>query len=235
MTQQIIAMGGGGFSMEPDNLALDRYIVAQAKVTRPKVCFLAQASGESERYILNFYKAFTQLDCVPSHLSLFDANAADIEAFLASHQVIYVGGGNTKSMLALWREWDLDNILRRLADRGIILAGISAGANCWFDVALSDSIPGQLIALPCLGYLKGSCSPHYDGEIKRRQTFQRMVAAGEISPGYAFDDGAAGHFIDGKLVYAVSSRVAAKVYRLERVGNSAQEAALETRYLGAAT
>src|SRR5947209_2619586 len=103
MAQQIIAMGGGGFSMEPDNLALDHYIVSQAKVDRPKVCFLAQASGESERYILNFYKAFTRLGCIPSHLSVFDANAADIESFLSEHHVIYVGGGNTKSMLALWR------------------------------------------------------------------------------------------------------------------------------------
>src|SRR5262249_8087722 len=155
--------------------ALDRYIVAQAKVARPKVCFLAQASGESAWYLLNFYTAFTQLDCIPSHLSLFDNNAADIEGFLSNHQVIYVGGGNTKSMLALWREWNLDSILKRLADRRIILAGISAGANCWFEVALSDSISGQLIALPCLGYLKGSCSPHYDGEPKRRPAFQKMV------------------------------------------------------------
>src|SRR4051812_14289532 len=97
----IIAMGGGGFSMEPDNLALDRYVVAQTEQTYPKVCFLSQASGESQDYIIRFYKAFNELNCQSSHLSLFQPHTADLESFLLSQNVIYVGGGNTKSMLAL--------------------------------------------------------------------------------------------------------------------------------------
>src|SRR5262249_40021418 len=155
--------------------------------------------------------------CRPSWLSLFQPHTSYIESYLMEQDIIYVGGGNTKSMLALWREWKLDTILRKAGDNGTVLAGISAGANCWFECSISDSIPYQWIALPCLGYLKGSCSPHYDGEAERRPVFQRMIGAGEIPSGFAFDDGAAGHFVDGELKGVVSSRPNAKGYRVERV------------------
>jgi len=228
----IIAMGGGGFSMEPDNLALDRYVVAQTEQTYPKVCFLSQASGEGREYIINFYKAFNELNCQASHLSLFQPHTADLEGFLLSQNVLYVGGGNTKSMLALWREWNLPAILRRAYEQGIVLAGISAGSICWFEQGLTDSIPGKLTALPCLGMLAGSCTPHYDGEAQRRPSYQNLVANGGIMPGYAFDDGAAGHFVDGKLEACVSSRPNAKGYYVESRNSEAVETVLETRYLG---
>lgn len=229
--QQIIAMGGGGFSMEPDNLALDRYVLAQARSERPKICFLAQASGDNADTIVRFYQAFRTLPCQPSHLSLFSPHTADIEPFLLEQDVIYVGGGNTKSMLALWREWGLDKILLDAANSETVLAGISAGSICWFEYGSTDSIPGRLSALPGLGYLAGSCSPHYDGEAGRRAAFHRMISTGEVPPGLAFDDGAAGHFIDGKLARVVSSRPNAKGYRVERDGDQARETVLETDYL----
>ncbi len=229
--QQIITMGGGGFSMEPENPVLDRYVIAQARAERPKVCFLAQASGESLDYILRFYRAFLDLGCTPSHLSLFSPHTAEIEAFLMGQDVIYVGGGNTKSMLALWREWGLDQMLRRAAEAGTVLAGISAGAICWFEHPFSDSIHGRLVGLNGLGYLKGSCSPHYDGEAERRPTYERLIAAGELPAGVAFDDGAAGHYLDGKLTHVISSRPNAKGYRVEREGDHARETVLETDYL----
>jgi dipeptidase E len=229
--RQIIAMGGGGFSMEPDNPALDRYIIQQTGKETPAVCFLAQASGESLEYTVNFYRAFNQLNCKASHLSLFRPHTGDIEGFLMAQDVIYVGGGNTKSMLALWREWGLHEILRKACEQGTILTGVSAGAICWFEQATTDSIPGKLTVLNCLGYLAGSCSPHYDGEPQRRPTFHRYIGAGDLLPGYAFDDGAAGHFIDGELRCCVSSRPHAKGYRVERVDNFGQETRLETQYL----
>lgn len=229
--QQIITMGGGGFSMEPDNLILDRYVLAQSNAERPKICFLAQASGESLDYIVRFYQAFRTLPCKPSHLSLFAPHTADVEDFLMEQDVIYVGGGNTKSMLALWREWELDRILLNAANNGTVLAGISAGAICWFERPFSDSIPGRFISLHGLGYLAGSCSPHYDGEAGRRPIYQRMIAAGEIPGGVAYDDGAAGHYIDGELRFVVSSRPNAKGYRVERDGDQAHETKLETDYL----
>lgn len=231
--KQIIALGGGGFSMEPDNLALDRYILEQSGTAKPKVCFLPQASAEHPDYIVRFYKAFASFDSYADHLSLFKPHTADIEDFILSQDVIYVGGGNTKSMLALWREWKIDEILRRALNNGVILAGISAGAICWFEQGTTDSIPGNLTAMSCLGYLKGSCSPHYDGEAERRPTLHHLVENDEILPGYAFDDGAAGHFIDGKLHKVVSSRSHAKGYYIQKAEGLVQEETLDTDYLSA--
>ena len=229
--EQIITLGGGGFSMEPDNLALDRYILDQAEADQPNVCFLAQASGESQDYIVRFYQTFTSLPARPKHLSLFQPHTADIEDFILSQDVIYVGGGNTKSMLALWREWNLDTILKKALQNGVILAGISAGCICWFEQGTTDSIPGKLTVLPCLGFLEGSCTPHYDGEKARRPSLHQFIESGEILAGYAFEDGVAGHFVAGELQSVVSSRPKAKGYFVENVDGQAKESELDTRYL----
>jgi dipeptidase E len=228
--KQIIAMGGGGFSME-DNPALDRYIVEKTGVDDPAVCFVPTATGDSENYILRFYNAFLRLECRPTYLSLFKPPTGDLEDFLLSHDVIYVGGGNTRSMLALWREWGLDAMLRKAWENDVILAGISAGAICWFAQGLSDSIPGKYIALPCLGFLAGSCSPHFDGEVERRPTYHRLLNAGEILPGYAIDDSAALHFLDDQLAGVVASRPNARAYRLWKENGDVKEEPLETVYL----
>lgn len=215
MTKHIIAMGGGGFSMEPDNLALDRYVLAQTHATRPKVCFIPTASGDSETYTLNFYKAFSTLPCQPTYLSLFNLPTADLGGFLLEQDVIYVGGGNTRSMLALWREWGLDAILRQAYDAGIVLAGVSAGANCWFEQCSTDSVPGELRVLDCLGFVHGSFCPHYDGEANRRPSLHRLLTTQQIMSGYAADDGAAVHVVNGQLQRAISSRPTAQVYRVQ--------------------
>src|SRR5258706_6933554 len=166
----IVALGGGGFSMEPDNPALDRYVlsVAQARAARPRVCFLPTATDNIDSYLLKFYKAFGKFDCLPTHLSLFNLPSADLEGFVLAQDLIYVGGGNTRSLLALWREWGLDEIFKQAYAAGVVLAGISAGANCWFEQSTTDSVPGELAVLACLGLLPGSFSPHYDGEALRR-------------------------------------------------------------------
>jgi len=228
--QQIIAIGGGTL-VKPTPL-LEEYVIAHARTDHPKVCFLGQASGESLDYTLNFYRAFLDLGCKASHLSLFNPHTADIDTFLMEQDVIYVGGGNTKSMLALWREWGLDKILLKAADNGTVLAGVSAGAICWFENPFSDSIHGKLIGLKGLGWLKGSCSPHYDGEVNRRPEYQRQMAAGDLLAGIAFDDNAAGHYVDGELKQVVSSQPQAKAYRVERDGDQAREMVIETKYLG---
>jgi len=229
--EQIFTLGGGGFSMEPDNLALDQYILDQCETDRPKVCFLGQASAEHPDYLVRFYKAFASLDSTPSHLSLFQPHTAKIRDFILSQDVIYVGGGNTKSLLALWREWKLDIYLREALQNGTTLAGISAGCICWFEQGTTDSISGKLTVLDCLGYLKGSCSPHYDGEAERRPTYHRMIQSDEILAGHAFDDGACGHFINGELHGVVSSRPNARGYFVQKGDKSASETMLETHYL----
>lgn len=225
-------MGGGGFSMEPDNLLLDQYVIDQARKKCPSVCFLPHATDDAVRYTFNFFKAFTSLNARPSYLSLFTPHTADLESFLLEQDVIYVGGGNTKSMLALWREWSLDTILLKAHQHGTVLAGISAGANCWFQECSTDSIPGRLTVLSGLGIIQGSFCPHYDGESERRPSLHRLIQDDLILPGYAADDGAAVHFIDDQLSTAVSSRPAAKAYKVFKTGNKAAEEMVHTRFLG---
>jgi dipeptidase E len=227
MMRQIIAMGGGGFSMEPDNLSLDRYILKQADKPRPKVCFVPTASGDADSYIFNFYKALSQLECQPSYLSLFQLPTADLEGFVLEKDVIYVGGGNTKSLMALWREWGLDVIFHKAYESGVILAGISAGANCWFEQCTTDSVPGELRVLSCLGLLKGSFSPHYDGEAERRPKLHQLLKEGKILPGFAADNSAAIHFVDDMPLRAICSQTAARAYRVGCQGQEVIEEAFE--------
>jgi dipeptidase E len=225
--RQIIAMGHGGFSMNSDNLALDRYICEQTGKARPKVCFLPQASGESASYIINFYKAFTILDAIPSHLSLFHPPTADLASFILEKDVIYVGGGNTKSMLALWREWGLDVILRQAWEQGVVMAGLSAGAICWFEQGSTDSIPGRFSSLDCLGLLPGSCCPHYNTETERRPSYHRMIAEGEMLPGYGVDEGAALHFVDDTQPRVVTSHIDVTAHFVQKINDAVQERSLE--------
>jgi dipeptidase E len=233
--QQIIAMGGGGFMMEPENPLLDQYILSATGASRPKICFVGTASGDTTICIDRFYKAFSALNSVPTHLSLFQPPTQDLHSFVMEQEAIYVGGGNTRNLLVLWKEWGLDSILREALATGVVLAGISAGSICWFEQGLSDSIrTGELHPLACLGFLPGSNCPHYDGEAERRPVYHRFIADGRLRDGYAADDGAALHFVDSKLAGAVSSRPQAKAYRVRWTPNGVEEAAIETEYQGAA-
>ncbi|MGM0827905.1 MAG: Type 1 glutamine amidotransferase-like domain-containing protein [Bacillota bacterium] len=229
--KQIIAMGGGGFSMEPDNLLLDQYIINQAGESKPKICFLPTASGDAEGYIERFYNAFHSLSCEPSHLSLFELPTKDLEGFLLEKDIIYVGGGNTKSMLALWKEWKVDSILKKAWESGTILAGLSAGSICWFEEGITDSYGEELETIKGLGFLKGSHSPHYDGEEDRRPLFHSFIRKGKLQAGYGVDDGAALHFIDESLYKVLSSRVRASAYWVEKRDGDMLETVLSTEYL----
>ncbi|BCB04325.1 peptidase E [Bacillus sp. KH172YL63] len=229
--KQIIAMGGGGFSMEPDNLLLDEYILEQVQVSNPKICFLATASGDAESYIDRFYKAFSTLACEPSHFSVFKPHTKEYEGFLLGQDIIYVGGGNTKNMLALWKEWGIDGILKKAWESGIVLAGLSAGSLCWFEEGTTDSYGEGLETIKGLGFIKGSHSPHYDGEEDRRPQYQSFIMKGDLCGGYAADDGAALHFIDDKLSRVVSSREHARAYSVEKVEGEIQETPLVSYYL----
>ncbi len=146
--------------------------------------------------------------------------------------VIYVSGGNTKSMLALWKEWGLDVILRKAWEQGVILAGLSAGSICWFEEGLTDSYGDKLMPLKCLGLLQGSNSPHYDGDAKRRPVYQKFILDGKIQDGYAADDGVALHFVGTKLIKAVSSRPCSKAYYVNTNIGKPLEQEVETFYLG---
>ncbi|MBP2078790.1 peptidase E [Oceanobacillus polygoni] len=229
---QLIALGGGGFSMEPENPLLDLYVLQQSGKINPKICFIPTASGDSDNYISRYYNFFNKQICKPSHLSLFKPQTRDLESFLLEKDIIYVGGGNTKNLLILWKEWGLDKIIKRAWEQEILLAGISAGAICWFEEGVTDSFGDGLEPLKCLGFLKGSNCPHYDGEINRRPTYQKLIAERKIKPGIAVDDGVALHYIDGELNEIVSSRPKAKAYKVY-FDKEIKEVELETKFLGA--
>lgn len=229
--KQIIAMGGGGFLMEPENPLLDHYILAQSPKENPKICFIPTASGDSDTAISKFYDFFNDQRCEPSHLSLFKPPARDLEAFVLDKDIIYVGGGNTKNLLVLWKEWGLDVILRKAWEQGIVLSGISAGSLCWFEDGVTDSYGDKLEPIRPLGFLAGSNCPHYDGEEERRPAYQQLVASGAVKSGLAADDGVALHYMGQEFVRAVSSRPAAKAYRVEYDGE-VKETEVPVDFLG---
>jgi dipeptidase E len=228
--RQIIALGGGGFAVQPDNLALDRYVLAQARVSEPGVAFVPTASGDTDPYIVRFYAAYLGLPCRPTHLSFF-RRTPDLRAYLLTQDVIYVGGGNTKSMLAVWREWGLPELLREAWEAGIVLAGISAGAICWFAQGVTDSFADQLGVLDCLGFLPGSCCPHYNGEVERRPAYHRLLLNGEIAPGWAIDDGAAIHLVNGEVHRVVTARQGSTAFRVRAIDGAVQEEPIAAEYL----
>lgn len=231
MKKQIIAMGGGGFSAEPENPLLDLYILNQSSKVKPKICFIPTASGDSSNYISNFYNFFDEQDCEPSHLSLSNPPTRDLESFVLEKDIIYVGGGNTRDLLILWEEWGLDHILNKAWNQGIILAGISAGSMCWFEEGVTDSYGDKLEPIKCLGFLKGSNCPHYDEEANRRPSYHELLANSKIKAGIATDDGVALHYVDQEISHIISSRPHSKAYHVY-FDKTLKEIELETTYLG---
>lgn len=234
----IVALGGGGFSMEPDNLLLDDFILSLAPRQPAKVCFIPTASADSAEYLVHFYRAFSGR-AIPTDLTLFDSPAlprqprrsADLPEFVAAQDIFYVGGGNTANLLALWRTHGLDHLLRQAWLRGAILCGVSAGMLCWFRGGVTDSFGDLELLDDGLGLIEATACPHYDGEEQRRPTYHRLVRQG-LGWGYAADDGAALHFHGSALVEVVASQPKAAAYRVELVGEQVIEMRLEARFLG---
>ncbi|MFI9611843.1 Type 1 glutamine amidotransferase-like domain-containing protein [Streptomyces sp. NPDC052023] len=224
---------GGGFSTDEDGL-LDDWVLGLARTSRPKVCFVPTASGDAPAYVERFLGAFGPRRCEPSVLHLFrrELDDAGLRAFLLAQDVVYVGGGNTANLLAVWRAHGVDRLLTEAGDRGTLLCGISAGANCWAEGSHTDSF-GPLTFLPDgLGLLPGSVCPHYDGEPGRRPSYRAAVAAGALAPGWALDDGVGALFQGGDLVEAVTRAPGARLYRVEPDGRGeARENALTPRPL----
>jgi dipeptidase E len=229
--RQIVALGGGGFSMEPDNPALDDCILELSGRDSPRICFIPTASGDAQIYIERFYQAFSAGRAVPSHLSLFERDDRDLREFLLAQNVIYVGGGSVANLISIWRLHGVDDILRQCWHRGIILCGISAGMNCWFQASVTDSF-GPIAAFnDGMGLLPGSACPHYDGEADRRPCYHRLVLNGELPAGYAADDGAALHFVGTTLKRVVTSRPNARAYRVEVHDGAVRELELPVTFL----
>ena len=234
---QIVAMGGGGFSMEPDNPLLDDFVLSLSARQPARVCFLPTASGDSPAYVARFYRALarrcvaTDLTFVDSNLPRHPARTSDLADFVAQQDIFYVGGGSTLHLLALWRAHGLDRLLRDAWHAGATLCGVSAGMICWFRASITDSFGGLAPLHDGLALVDASACPHYDGEPARRPAFHVAVKDG-LPSGFAADDGAALHFVGRELAGAVSSRADARAYRVERRGTDVVEEMIPTRFLG---
>jgi peptidase E len=222
MARQIVVSGGAGYWCGPDGLKLDEYVLSMTQQTRPKVCAVCTASGDSEEYIRGFHSQFGDR-CVTSHLSLFNPPFEEPADVLTGQDVIYVGGGNTVSMLAVWRAHGIDRLLRDALDAGTILYGSSAGGICWFESGLTSSFTfdGSLRPLhEGLGFLAGSHAPHFD-HAGRAEQYASYIRNGQLDHGIGIDDFAAVHFVDGQVERVVSSRSGATGHRLIRTGADA--------------
>jgi peptidase E len=229
----IVAIGGGSCGIEPENRVLDDYLIGLTGQELPRVCNIPTASGDAFGGIVRFYNAYTSDRCRPSHLELFQRTIRDLRSFLLSQDMIFVGGGNTAAMLAIWRQHGVDAILREAWQRGILLCGVSAGANCWFEACSTDSFGLDLDPLnDGLSFLPGSFCPHYDGEARRRPTLNDFVSQGRLPDGWAADNHVALRFEGREMVEAVASKPAAKGYRVAKSPDGRfEEQVLETRQL----
>lgn len=239
--RRIVAMGGGGFSSMSGFSPLDGFILGLAREAaarrgagnpaRPRVCWVGTAGGDAESGIASFHAAWDAV-AETSVLLLFSREVDDIAGFLGGQDAVYVGGGNTANMLAVWQLHGVDTALRAAWERGVVLAGRSAGSICWFEGGTTDSFGPELsVFRGGLGLLAGSHSPHFDGEDQRRPLHHRLVATGELPDGLAADDGAALVFHGTTLAECVSEREGARCYRVTRVGSESREEALPVRML----
>ena len=216
MSGTVLALGGGGFTMGRGDPVLDELVLELAGGPAPRILFLPTAGGDAAAQIAAFYGAFSDRPCRPRVLSLFrlHGTSASVRELVLEQDVIYVGGGSMRNLLAIWRAHGLDEILRAAWERGIVLAGLSAGAMCWFEGGITMS-GGPPEVIDGLGFLPGSLSVHLTSEPERAPAFRDAVRRGDLPAGWALDDGAGLLFEDGRLTRAVRARPEARAVRVE--------------------
>jgi len=231
-TQRILAIGGVQLAPGSVDWPLHRFLLDLSGRERPRICLLATAGGENPAGIASFYATFAR-HADPTHLDLFGRTVADVGGFLLDQDVIYVAGGNTANMLAIWRLHGVDRALRAAWEGGVVLAGWSAGANCWFDGSVTDSFGLDLAPLKDgLKFLPGSFCPHYDSESLRRPRYEELVGGGTLPDGFAADDGVGLLFEGHTFSEAVASLPGQHAYRVERRrGNAVEETQIRARLL----
>ena len=203
MDRQIIAIGGGGFGRNPGIGIIEKYILEQSKKEIPNICFIPTATGDDESYKVSYYATLTKLNCNPTHLDFFK-RTPNLEKIIMKNDIIFVGGGNTKSMLAVWRDWGLDIILKEAYESGVIMSGVSAGAICWFQKGITDSWANRLNIIDCLSFTKGNCCPHYDEEAERKPSLSNFILNEQINECFAIEGGCALHIKNDAVFKAVS-------------------------------
>ncbi len=210
LTPRQILIAGGGFGT-----AFIRYMADLTGKDRPRLCYLPTASADRESGIIRWYENCAPLNVFPlvqqSFISSYRMEQSWQDALLSMDGIV-VSGGNTLNQQAIWKIQGIDEILREAWDRGIVLGGASAGSLCWFEEGTTDSRPQEVTKIECLGFLRGSHSPHYDAEEVRRPTYHRLIRSGELKPGYACDNDAGIYFVDNEVRRVVKTRAEASVY-----------------------
>jgi peptidase E len=207
-----------------------RYMATLTGKKRPKLLFLPTASADSQSSIIAWFRTCAPLDVHPLAQESFIASSRQKESWeevLLSVDGIVASGGNTLNQQAIWKAQGIDLILKQAWDRGIVLGGASAGSLCWFEEGTTDSRPKELTTVTCLGFLKGSHCPHYDREVDRRPLYRKLIASGQMKPGYACDNDAGIYFEDNQVRRVVTARTGAKAYYVSAAGGEAIEKVLE--------
>lgn len=220
-----ILIAGGNYGE-----AFIRYMATLTGKTRPRLCYLPTASADSASGIIAWFRSCSALEVTPFVQESFIASDRQTKGWdevLLSMDGIVCSGGNTLNQQAIWKAQGIDVVLKDAWDRGIVLGGASAGSLCWFEEGTTDSRPKELTTVKCLGFLKGSHSPHYDREPKRRPLYQKLIGSGEMKPGYACDNDAGIYFEDNTVKRVVSARDGAKCYYVSVVNGKVEEKVLE--------
>jgi dipeptidase E len=229
-TPRQILIAGGGF-----RTAFIRYMAELTGKERPRICYLPTASADRDSGVIRFYEDCAPLDVEPhvqrSFISSYRMEQSWDEVLLSMDGIV-VSGGNTLNQQAIWRVQGIDEVLRTAWDRGIVLGGASAGSLCWFEEGTTDSRPKEVTKIECLGFLRGSHSPHYDAEAVRRPTYHRLIRSGELEPGYACDNDAGIYFVDNEVRRVVKTRDEARVYHVALEGGEIVETELPAEMIG---
>ena len=222
-SKNIVAIGGGGFGRSLGSLEIEKYIVSLVNKENPRICFIPTASGDNDLYKLNFYRAFSKLNCVTTHIDFF-SRTEDLEEKVSTQDIIYVGGGNTKSMLAVWKAWNFHEILMNAYENGIVMSGVSAGAICWFDKGITDSYADKLEIIDCLGIVKGIACPHFDEEKERKPYVYEIIQKEIIKSCICIEGDCALHIKNNDEYYSVDfGKGNKKCLRIFNENNQLQE------------
>ena len=156
---------------------------------RPRVLFVMTASGDNNAYVAMSYQAVSNLSVDADHLSLFTMPNQDVDEALGRADVVWVGGGSVANLLAVWRVHGVDVAMADAWERGVVLAGVSAGSICWHVGGPTDSFGPTLdLAKPALGLIPYGNGVHYDSEEQRRPLLHALVGDGSLPTSYATDD-----------------------------------------------
>ena len=229
----IFATGGGFFPQAWERSYFPEYLLAQSPAKNPKICWLGPASGESPAGFEALARGMEEHPCQVRHFNSYKPATLDFADYLMGMDIVFVGGGSTRNMMTLWRDWGFDKALRQAWQAGVVMSGGSAGLICWFQSGLTDSYPKVLAPVKGLGFLPGSTDPHYHIRPDRVTKFQQFIADGSLdSPGLALDQDVGALYHGTELVELVSTKKDAGAWRLTHTATGFDEKRLPVRFLG---